>query len=157
MPTAAFIDFGLYGELIGRLIIQLDTDHAPNASQAFLNLCTGWNGKPIGYKMSLVNLISGPSIVSGDFDGQAGRSVYGDSFPRDAERAIEHTGTVTLIDNTCKFCIHMSAGKNNEQQKGQVIGRVIEGQAVLNKLMAILTDKSVPADAVAIIQCGQMY
>jgi peptidyl-prolyl isomerase H (cyclophilin H) len=169
MSTVVFLDFALFDEPLGRVKVVLETGLAPRASENFRQLCTGEyrvDRVPVGYKgcvvrlrLSTTNGKPGILLESGDFDGRGGVSIYGEGIVIDSLAALkaDQPGTVCMLPEGRGSKFVIIPGVIGDLQY-QVVGRVVmEGWPVLNKLQAILTDKTVPADSVTICQCGQMY
>lgn len=163
MSTVVFLDFALFDEPVGRVKIVLETEEAPRASENFRQLCTGEHRVdtvPVGYKGCVVRLRTGNGVLmieSGNFDGRGGTSIYGDGVVFDGKQIdSNHPGLVCMLNEGRGSMFVIIPGTCHDVDM-QIVGRVIEGWPVLNKVQAILTDNSVPAESVTICQCGQMY
>ncbi|CAG2061598.1 unnamed protein product, partial [Timema podura] len=125
---------------LGRMIIELYSDHVPKTTLNFLSLCKGDSG--MSYQNSPFHCILPPLLCqTGDvvrFDGHGGMSIYGDTFP-DENFDLKHVGPGILSmvsvgpnTNNSKFNISFKQiiTLNN---KCVVFGRLVKGFKTLQK------------------------
>jgi len=151
-------------EPLGQIIIELRADVVPFSAENFRCLCTGERG--LSYKCTEIHrIIPGILWQGGDVSGREGRgcgkSIYGDSFP-DENFRLKHTtpGTVSMVNagkdtNASQFLI---SAKKLEALNGVnvVVGKVIMGMDVLDKVSALVTPSGRPKYRVWISRCGQV-
>nr|CAD7438710.1 unnamed protein product [Timema bartmani] len=117
---------------LGRMTIELYSDHVPKTTLNFLSLCKGDSG--MSYQNSPFHCIL-PSLLcqTGDvvrFDGHGGMSIYGDTFP-DENFDLKHVGPGKL--NLGKIQEKVSLEKTQGKLKLQKIKEKIQGKLNLEK------------------------
>lgn len=146
-----YLDIGIDGKSIGRLVCELYQDLVPRTAENFRLLCTGTagmgiHGKPLHYKgCTFHRVIPNFVIHGGDFtsgDGTGGESVYGLTFD-DESFDLRHSspGLLTMANaggpntNGSQFYITTKAAPSLDR-KSVVFGRVAEGMDVVRRIEA---------------------
>lgn len=150
-----FITFGIHGENLGNVIIELYEDVVPKTVDNFIGLLNN-------YKNSKVHrIIPNFMIQGGDFtrgDGTGGHSIWGGIF-EDENFKLKHddVGIVSMANsgpdtNGSQFFITLDYQPHLDG-KHVVFGKVIEGLDVLRKLenLDLLMEK---LKTIKIIDCG---
>jgi len=145
-----FLDIGIDGRPIGRIVCELYSDIVPKTAENFRLLCLGTkgfglHGKPLHYKGCPFHrvipnfVIHGGDITSGD--GKGGESVYGLTF-EDEHFDLSHSsaGLLTMANkgpnsNGSQFYITTKAAPSLDR-KSVVFGRVVEGMDVVQRIEA---------------------
>ena len=164
-----FLEIGIDGASVGKLIIELYADKVPRTAENFRMLCTGEkgvgrSGAKLCYKdCKFHKAVSGYLIQGGDFiagDGTQNESVYGPRF-EDENFSVPHDdkGIVSMANNGRntnggQFFITFTQtpwlnGKN------VAFGKVVDGLEILDKMEAAGTKSGTPKKAVKIISCGE--
>lgn len=90
--TFAYLEMGIDGQSIGRLVFELFPDLAPKTVANFLALCDlgdkGYAGTPI-HRVKAGGWMQGGDVLSGDGDG--GRTASGESLPDEVPASSSHT------------------------------------------------------------------
>ena len=154
-----FMDVGVNGEKIGRIVIELFSDVVPHTCKNFRTLCTTkkYAGSPFH------RIINDFMIQGGDFtngNGSGGMSIYGEKFA-DENFDIPHDRPYLLSmansgrdTNGSQFFI-TTAETPHLDGKHVVFGEVIKGHNLIDELNNIETDENDrPVDDVIIMDCG---
>ncbi|ODN03193.1 Peptidyl-prolyl cis-trans isomerase [Orchesella cincta] len=158
-----FFDLETDREALGQVLIELRADIVPFTAENFRSLCTGEQG--LSYKCTEIHrIIPGVLWQGGDVSGKEGRggkSIYGDFFP-DENFKLKHLkpGTVSMVNagkdtNSSQFLI---TAKKIESLNGVnvVVGKVMCGMEVLEKISSMVTPSGRAKDRVWIARCGQV-
>ncbi|KAJ0181858.1 hypothetical protein K1T71_002580 [Dendrolimus kikuchii] len=161
-----YLDIHSEDKILGRVVIGLFGDLAPNAVKNFKVLAStkGINGK--SYKGTCFNriikrfMVQGGDVVSDDGSGSI--SIYGETFA-DENLETEHSmaGFVSMANkgpntNGCQFLI-TTTGTPWLDNLHTVIGKVVEGQNVVHMLEHTPTDvEDRPTRRVFIADCGMI-
>ncbi|KAF9024951.1 hypothetical protein BDZ89DRAFT_1092739 [Hymenopellis radicata] len=172
MRPRVFLDFSLDNVSLGRVILELYTESAPQTAENFRALCTGEKGLssagvPLYYKNSIVHrCIKDFMIQGGDFtkrNGTGGESIFGGNFPdEDLSRPLDAEGLLCMANRgpntngsqffiTLRECPHLNG-------KHVVFGKVIRGyDDVISKIANVPVDgKDRPTTSVIISNCGEL-
>ncbi|KAF8920152.1 cyclophilin-like domain-containing protein [Mucidula mucida] len=130
MRPRVFLDFSLDNVPLGRVILELYTESAPQTVENFRALCTGEKGLssagvPLYYKNSIMHrCIKDFMIQGGDFtkrNGTGGESIFGGNFPdEDLSRPLDAEGLLCMANRgpntngsqffiTLRECPHLNA------------------------------------------------
>jgi peptidylprolyl isomerase len=153
-------------ESVGRLVLQLRADLVPRTAENFRVLCAGTLGW--GYKGSPVHCVEkGRRVFAGDFfgSGNAGFSIYGDTFEDEGGFALRHEGPGVLgmrnwgpDTNNSQFYITLTRLPELDG-RSTALGNVLEGWDVLwhlNKCAKLSGDKFAKKHAFRIKACGEL-
>ncbi|KAL5278080.1 hypothetical protein ACFFRR_002994 [Megaselia abdita] len=165
VTSRIYMDIKHKKENIGRIVIALFGEDAPNTVRNFRHLCLkGIKGQSyVGSTFHRVVprfMVQGGDVVSKD--GMGSISLYGKYFD-DEGFSVEHNrpGYVGMANrgpntNGCQFYITtVTASWLNG--KHTVFGKVIEGLDVVHKIEAVKTDsEDYPVDKVVISNCGEI-
>jgi peptidylprolyl isomerase len=165
-----FFDISIGGEDAGRVVFGLYGNTVPKTVANFVSLCTGdkgvgKSGKPLHYKGSAFHRII-PQFMcqGGDFtagNGTGGESIYGEKFA-DENFKIKHTGRGVLSmanagpgTNGSQFFI-CTVPTPHLDGKHVVLGRVVEGFDVVEKMEAVGSSGGETSKEVVIKDCGKL-
>uniref|UniRef100_A0A7S1PX08 peptidylprolyl isomerase n=1 Tax=Alexandrium catenella TaxID=2925 RepID=A0A7S1PX08_ALECA len=145
-----FLDIGIDGKPIGRVVCELYSDLVPKTAENFRKLCLGTagfgiHGRPLHYKGSLFHRVVPNFVIhGGDFtkcDGSGGESIYGLTFDDEAFD-IKHAspGLLTMANkgpntNGSQFYITTKAAPSLDN-KSVLFGRVVEGMDTVLRIEA---------------------
>ena len=128
-------------EAVGRIVLQLRADAVPRTAENFRALCVGLLGW--GYRGSPLHAVEkGRRVLGGDFfgGGNAGFSIYGDTFEDEGGHALRHGGPGVLgmrnwgpDTNNSQFYI-TTARLPELDGRSTALGNVLEGWEVLTHL-----------------------
>ncbi|XP_063992137.1 peptidyl-prolyl cis-trans isomerase D isoform X1 [Diachasmimorpha longicaudata] len=167
-----FLDIGVDGETVGRVIIELFKDVVPRTAENFRALCTGekgigTHGKKLHYKGTIFHKIVPQFMIQGgdiiNFDGSGGESIYGGYFEDESfETSHSVKGLLSTVNegkpdtNNSQFIITTEPSSHLDGTN-VVFGKVIRGMGVvqeLNDTLEIIKDK--PVQKVEIMDCGEL-
>lgn len=165
-----FLEIGIDGESVGRMVIELFADLVPKTSDNFRCLCTGEkgrgeSGKRLNYLGSRFHrIIPGFMIQGGDFtigNGTGGESIYGHKFADEHFKA-SHSGPGILSmansgpdSNGSQFFICTRAAPHLDG-KHVVFGKVISGSEVLEHMDKCGSEEGQTTKRVVIYDCGEV-
>ncbi len=165
-----FLDISVGGGEAGRVVLGLFGNQVPRTVENFRALCTGEKGegkrgKPLHFQGSTFHrVIPGFMIQGGDFtdgNGTGGESIYGDRF-EDENFGSRHEGAGTLSmanagpgTNGSQFFI-TTAPTPHLDGKHVVLGKVLEGMDVVEKVERVGSQSGEPAEEVRISGCGEL-
>jgi peptidylprolyl isomerase len=165
-----FMDIGIGGSKVGRVVFQLYADTTPKTAENFRALCTGEKGKSksgatLHFKGSKFHrVIKDFMIQGGDFtagNGTGGESIYGTKF-QDENFRVKHTkpGLLSMANagpntNGSQFFITTTVTSHLDG-KHVVFGEVIEGMDVVREIENCKVEESKPVDGVEIMDCGEL-
>ncbi|KZO90733.1 hypothetical protein CALVIDRAFT_590428 [Calocera viscosa TUFC12733] len=160
----AFLDISIDGQPVGRIIISLRDDVAPQTVQNFAQLCMAPAG--IGYRGTVFQAIEpGWAARGGDTNGRGGRSIWGSDFP-DENFHLPYLGRGILAMNNpgpnrngSQFFITLcnnAAMLAHLQGRHVAFGRVQSGWEVLDAIEECGSGTGAPTSAVMIYNCGMM-
>eukprot|EP01137_Pigoraptor_chileana_P021336 Opistho-2@84897 len=165
-----FFDIALGGARAGRITFELFADKVPKTAENFRALCTGEKGigkagKPLHFKNSgFHRVISGFMAQGGDFtrgNGTGGESIYGARFD-DENFKLKHTerGLLSMANagpntNGSQFFILF---KETPWLDGKhvVFGRIVDNQAILDRMESLGTRGGQPTQTIEIVDCGEV-
>lgn len=166
-----FLDVGIEGYKVDRIVIELFADVVPRTAENFRALCTGEkgiaksSGKPLHYKdTSFHRIITGFMAQGGDFshgNGTGGESIYGGKFKdENFKRFHDGPGILSMANsgpntNGSQFFITF---KSTPHLNGKhvVFGKVVKGLDVLKKIEEVGTSDGKPIRPVRILDCGEI-
>lgn len=167
--TRVFFDIAVGDQPAGRVVFELYSDVVPKTAENFRALCTGemgqgQSGKPLHFKGSRFHrIIPGFMCQGGDFtsgDGRGGESIYGHKF-EDENFQLRHVdpGTLSMANagpntNGSQFFI-CTAATPWLDGKHVVVGRVVEGNEVIDAMEAVGSSSGATSNAVEITDCGE--
>lgn len=159
-----YMDIGINGEYVGRIIIKLFSDIVPKTCNNFRTLCN--NNKKLSYNKSPFHrIIKDFMIQGGDFtneNGTGGMSIYGDKF-EDENFIIPHDQPYLLSmansgsnTNGSQFFITTNDTPHLDG-KHVVFGIIIRGYEIIDELNNSETDRNDrPIKNIRIIDCGKI-
>lgn len=165
-----FLEIGVEGTSIGKLIIELFADKVPRTAENFRMLCTGEKGVGrSGAKLHYSDckfhkIVSRYLAQAGDFianDGTQNESVYGPKF-EDENFSVLHDdkGIVSMANNgrnTNGGQFFITLGKTPWMNgKNVAFGKVVEGIELLEQIEAAGSTSGAPSKAVKIMGCGEV-
>ncbi|KAL1496800.1 hypothetical protein AB1Y20_014386 [Prymnesium parvum] len=169
LPTV-WLEVAIDGRPAGRIVIELFAKHAPKTAENFRSLCTGERGLgkyskiPLHYKGTpfhrVINgfLIQGGDIVKGN--GLGGECIYGGHFhDENLDGVHDQPGIVSMANvgpnsNSSQFFITTVPAAHLDK-KHVVVGRVVEGMALVCELQRVPTDQNdAPQKRILISDCG---
>ncbi|ESX01935.1 hypothetical protein KL918_005326 [Ogataea parapolymorpha] len=181
MKTFAYLDIRVGTRDVGRIVIELDFEKAPKASENFLQLCESKSYKNTCFHRVIKNFM----IQGGDTDhkiirhdeyppvalGIGGRSIYTSNFFDDENlRAIDEPFLVcmsnkgTVNSNSSQFFINTLASPHLTG-KHTVFGKVRHGKSVVREIerVSVISSKNndpqawlpVKEEMVLIVDCGK--
>ncbi|KAF1818978.1 uncharacterized protein K489DRAFT_85259 [Dissoconium aciculare CBS 342.82] len=161
-----FLDVNIGQESVGRLVIELYTQHAPRTAENFRQLCTGeYNGLSYA-KIPFHRVIDEFMIQGGDIeksDGTGVTSIYGGEFEDENLnwRELDAAGLVCSANrgkdtNGSQFFISL-VPTPHLNGKHTVFGRVVSGEAVLERIAKVdVDDNDHPLGSVLIARSGEL-
>ncbi|KAF2403371.1 hypothetical protein EJ06DRAFT_541261 [Trichodelitschia bisporula] len=148
-----FLDISEDTTPIGRIIIELFTEHTPKTCENFRTLCT--SPQPPNYKLSPFHriidtfMLQGGDITAGN--GTGGTSIYGPTFPDEnlSWRPLDSRGLVCMANrgpntNSSQFFITL-APCPHLNGRHTVFGRVVPtptSDAVLTRMSSVPVDSN---------------
>ncbi|EGW31360.1 uncharacterized protein SPAPADRAFT_61925 [Spathaspora passalidarum NRRL Y-27907] len=165
----AYLDISIGSNKIGRIVVELFTDLAPNSSENFFNLVKGIdiNGKSYTYQGNTFHRVIKNFVIQAGFLDQANIStIYGEntdkpipgenlSQPLDSPFLLCSANNGDVNANGSQFFIttfpqpHLSG-------KHSVFGKVIHGKSVVREIERAKTNKeNVPELPITIDECGE--
>eukprot|EP00930_Biecheleria_cincta_P044764 TRINITY_DN30828_c0_g1_i1.p1 TRINITY_DN30828_c0_g1~~TRINITY_DN30828_c0_g1_i1.p1 ORF type:complete len:509 (-),score=111.19 TRINITY_DN30828_c0_g1_i1:94-1593(-) len=164
-----FLEICVDGQSVGRIVIELFADTAPQTAENFRCLCTGergrgLSGKRLNYLGSIFHkIIPGFLCVGGDFtmgDGTGGESIYGSDF-KDENFEVKHSerGVISMANsgtdsNGSQFVICFRACPELDD-KNVAFGKIVSGLDVLEQLEALGSEDGAPKRRATILDCGE--
>jgi peptidyl-prolyl isomerase F (cyclophilin D) len=160
-----YLDITANGKKLGRIVVELRQDVVPKTAENFRALCTGEKG--FGFKGSPFHrIIPGFMCQGGDFtefNGQGGKSIYGDRFDDENFELKHATGVLSMANrgpNTdgSQFYICTGPTKSLSYLDGHyvVFGRVVQGMDVVSKIENLGSQSGKPRAKVIIEDCGEL-
>eukprot|EP00040_Diaphanoeca_grandis_P019566 m.103324 g.103324 ORF g.103324 m.103324 type:complete len:178 (-) comp27492_c0_seq1:51-584(-) len=156
-------------EKLGRIEILLRSDITPVTAENFRALCTGEHG--FGYKGSKLHRIIRNFVLQGgklldQSEGDAGKSIYGPSFP-DENFLLSHSGPGTVsmanVGRNCNASQFFICCTKTSWLDGRnvVFGLVTKGMDVVKRVEEYgpkgqLVNTGIPVADVFIADCGQL-
>jgi len=165
-----FFDIAADGNPLGRVVIELDEQHASMTCANFLALCTGSHkstDKRLHYESTIFHrIVTGMYVCGGDVindNGTSGMSIYGPKFD-DESTSLKHdaAGTLSMLShgpntNNSQFFITLEA---TPWMDGFYVpfGKVVNGLEMLIKMSKDYGSESgIPkVNNVRIVECGQL-
>lgn len=167
----AFFDIAVDGESRGRIVFELVNYLAPVGASNFLALCEGIeiDSDKKGYKGTIFHTVRKDFMIQGgDIDGKGGRCAPNLSndisgfFFKDEYLNISHSipGILSMASpgvdgNGSQFFITTTPATHLDARH-QVIGRVIEGLDVVEKMTHEFNVDGKPVTDIVIVDCGEM-
>merc|ERR1712086_569658 len=150
---------------MGEVYFELFADQVPRTAENFRQLCTGEAGERLTYKDSIFHrIIPDFMIQGGDFtrgNGTGGESIYGETF-RDENFILKHKTKYLLSmanagpnTNGSQFFI-TTAVATWLDGKHTVFGKVVDGQAIVDRMEKQGSDEGKTKCTVKITDCGQL-
>eukprot|EP01006_Ploeotia_vitrea_P066547 TRINITY_DN95191_c0_g1_i1.p1 TRINITY_DN95191_c0_g1~~TRINITY_DN95191_c0_g1_i1.p1 ORF type:complete len:194 (-),score=9.98 TRINITY_DN95191_c0_g1_i1:122-646(-) len=170
MTEFCFFEVEVAGERVGRLVFELFDELVPKAAENFRALCTGEkgtheNGTVLAYKGSKLHRIVGNTLYGGDIttgNGIGGNlSIYGGCFADENFKPKHLPGSLSMYStgpntNGTQFFVCLDPSSQFDG-KHQVIGKVVEGQMVLERIAKTpLGNNNYPRLPIVITECGVM-
>ena len=153
-----FIDVGIDGKKIGRIVIKLFDDVVPLTCKNFKTLCENKSYVGSTFHRIVKNFI----IQGGDYtngDGTGGKSIYGKTF-NDENFKLKHNKPYLLSmankgknTNGSQFFITLAPAKYLDM-KHVVFGEVVNGFEIIDKLNCVQVINEKPIDDIFIVGSG---
>nr|CAG4641143.1 EOG090X0BVS [Eulimnadia texana] len=153
--SCCFLEIGVNGENLGRIVVLLETDYAPTMCRTFWQACRP--GSKINYRGTRIFQAAKDEYITGGGNGDTGIELYipDKSTLRDERGAIRmrrrDAPNKQVLAGT-EFNIILSKGPHRQYPITTVFGRIVEGLELCDRLSGMNLHKK----RVLITDCGPL-